>query len=52
MVLLIFLVLLVVLSLLANGYQWYRWHSYRAKPAGSHSHTGTIPIIKVDNPED
>lgn len=42
----VFLIILLVLSLLLNAFLWYRWHSYRAKPAGAHSHTGMFPAIK------
>lgn len=46
----IFLVVLLLLSLAGNGWQWYRWHSYRARPAGMHSHTGMMQAIRLDQP--
>lgn len=42
------LAILLALSLIANGWLWYRWHSYRARPAGGHSHTGMMPRVDRD----
>jgi hypothetical protein len=41
----VFLWIALLISLALNGWLWYRWHSYRARPAGSHSHTGMMPVI-------
>lgn len=43
---LIFLAVLLFLSLLANAFQWHKWHSYRARPAGVHSHTGMMAAVR------
>lgn len=49
LVLVIVLAVLLVISLVGNGLLWYRWHSYRAKPAGDHSWTGIMPVVRPDD---
>lgn len=41
----IILAVLLFISLIVNVFLWYKWHSYRARPAGGHSHTGMMARV-------
>jgi len=47
----VLLITALLVSLALNVFLWYRWHSYRAKPAGSHSWTGMMPVVKPTDKE-